>query len=120
MDPVEVTLIQRSGHKDFLGSRPISGKNLMKIRSVLIKILVVIMLLSIGGGLRTTNDLQSVKETSQWQDRNLIKFSWIRSIVIFWLGAPLLVIGGGLRSTDEFKNVMATSLALDASLAKFS
>ena len=74
-----------------------------------------------GGGLRSTNDFQSVKETSIWQDRSLIKFSWIRSLVIVWLGAPLLVLGGGLRSTDEFKNVMVTFfLALDTSLVKFS
>ena len=34
------------------------------------------MLLSTGGGPRSTNDLQSVKKTSLWQDRTLIKFSW--------------------------------------------
>ena len=34
------------------------------------------MPLSVGGGLRSTNDFQSVKETSLGKDRSLIKFSW--------------------------------------------
>ena len=67
------------------------------------------------------NGFQSVKETSLWQYRSVIKiFMEIPSGVIIWLGASLPVLGGGLRSTDEFKNVMVTSLALDASLVKFS
>ena len=73
-----------------------------------------------GGSLRSTNDFQNIKEASLSQDRSLIKFSWIQSGVIDWLGAPLLVFSGGLHSTDELKNVMVTSLALDASLVKFS
>ena len=32
--------------------------------------------LSAGRGLRSTNDFQSVKEISLWQDRSLMKFSW--------------------------------------------
>ena len=48
----------------------------MKIRSVVIKILRVIIPLSVGGGLRSTNGFQSAKETSLWQDRSLIIFSW--------------------------------------------
>ena len=75
--------------------------------------------MSIGGGLRWTNDFQSVNETFSWQDRSLMNFMEIRSVVIVWLGAPLLVFGGGLRSMDEFKNVMVTSLALDAYLVNF-
>ena len=34
------------------------------------------MPLNVGGGLRSTNDIQSVKETSLWQDKSLIQFSW--------------------------------------------
>ena len=36
----------------------------------------VIIPLSAGGGLCSTNDFQSVKETSLQQDTSLIKFSW--------------------------------------------
>ena len=61
----------------FLNSGSKSGKNFMKIRSLVIKILgEFIIPLSVGGGLHSTNDFQSVKETSPWQDRSLIKFSW--------------------------------------------
>ena len=77
--------------------------------------------MSIGGGLRSTNGFQSVKETSLWQDGSLNKiFVEIRSGVIVWLGALSLGLSGGLLSTDEFKNVMVTSLAVDTSLVKFS
>ena len=48
----------------------------MKIRAVAIKILRVIIPLSVGGGLHFTSDFHSVKETTLWQDRSLIKFSW--------------------------------------------
>ena len=47
----------------------------MKIHSVVIEILVIIPL-SIGGGVCCMNDFQSVKETCLSQDRSLIKFSW--------------------------------------------
>ena len=43
----------------------------MKIRSVVIKVIIP---LSVGGDL--LNDFQNVRETSLWQDRSLIKFSW--------------------------------------------
>ena len=39
------------------------------------------MPLSVGGGLRSTNDFQNVKETSLSKDRSLIKSSWSYRLV---------------------------------------
>ena len=62
------------------------------------------MPVSVGGGLSSTNDFQSVKETILWQDRSLNEiFLEMRSGVIVWLNASLLVFVGGLISTDELK-----------------
>ena len=66
-------------YEDFLGS----GKNFMKMRPVVIKILGVIIPLSVGGGLHSTNDFQNVNEASLSQDRSLIKFSWSYCLVRF-------------------------------------
>ena len=71
--------------------------------------------------MRSTNGFQSVKETSLWQDRSLIKILWrYDQELLSGVGASLLVLGRGLHSTDAFKNVMVISLTLDASLVKFS
>ena len=61
-------------HEDFLGSVSISGKKFYEDRISSYYIRRVILPLS--GGVCSTNDFQSVKETSLGQDRSLIKLSW--------------------------------------------
>ena len=69
-------------YENFLGSRSISDKKCHEDTiSSYSNIRRVIIPLSTGGGLHSTNGFQSVKETSLWQDRFLIKFSWRYDLV---------------------------------------
>ena len=78
--------------------------------------------MGVGGGLHSTDDFQSVMETSLSQDTSLVKFSWRydQQLIIVWSGAPLLVLGRGLCSMNDFQIIMKTTLSQGISLVKFS